>query len=122
MKRSVPIVGGRVAVLLSSTPVPMDIVQGPLLWAIYLTLAVLGLSIAGALLRVLWGPELPDRVVALDLVAYLAMGFLSAYAVLAGEDTFIDVALVLGLLAFLGTLAVARYVERVHSGEALVDS
>ncbi|MFB6271661.1 MAG: monovalent cation/H+ antiporter complex subunit F [Salinibacter sp.] len=100
----------------------MDIVQGPLLWAIYLTLAVLGLSIAGALLRVLWGPELPDRVVALDLVAYLAMGFLSAYAVLAGEDTFIDVALVLGLLAFLGTLAVARYVERVHSGEALVDS
>lgn len=100
----------------------MDVVQGPLLWALYLTLAVLGLSIAGALLRVLWGPALPDRVIALDLVAYLAMGFLSAYAILAGEDTFIDVALVLGLLAFLGTVAVARYIERVRSGEALVDS
>jgi len=100
----------------------MEVVEGPLLWAIYLTLAVIGLSIAGALLRVLWGPNLADRVVALDLVAYLAMGFLSAYAVLAGEDTFIDVALVLGLLAFLGTVAVARYIERVRSGEALVDS
>jgi multicomponent Na+:H+ antiporter subunit F len=100
----------------------MEVVEGPLLWAIYLTLAVIGLSIAGALLRVLWGPNLADRVVALDLVAYLAMGFLSAYAVLAGEDTFIDVALVLGLLVFLGTVAVARYIERVRSGEALVDS
>jgi len=100
----------------------MAVVEGPLYWAILLTLAVIGLSIAGALLRVLWGPNLADRVVALDLVAYLAMGFLATYAVLAGEETFIDVALVLGLLAFLGTVAVARYIERVRSGEALVDS
>lgn len=100
----------------------MDIVQGPLLWAIYGTLATLSLSILAALLRVLWGPSLADRVVALDLVAYLAMGFLTTYAVFAGEDTFVDVALVLGLLAFLGTVAVARYIERVRSGEALVDS
>ena len=100
----------------------MSVVEGPLLWAIYLTLAVLGLSILGALLRVLWGPNLSDRVVALDLVAYLAMGFLATYSVLAGEEAYIDVALVLGLLAFLGTVAVARYIERVRSGEALVDS
>jgi multicomponent Na+:H+ antiporter subunit F len=100
----------------------MEVVEGPLYWAVLLTLAVIGLSIAGALLRVLRGPNLADRVVALDLVAYLAMGFLAAYSILAGEDTFIDVALVLGLLAFLGTVAVARYIERVRSGEALVDS
>lgn len=100
----------------------MDIVEGPLLWTIYLTLAVLALAILGALFRVLRGPSLADRVVALDLVAYLAMGFLTTYAVFVGENTFIDVALVLGLLAFLGTLAVARYIERVRSGEALVES
>lgn len=100
----------------------MEIVEGPLLWVIYVTLAVLALPILGALLRVLWGPSLADRVVALDLVAYLAMGFLATYAVYVGEQTFVDVALVLGLLAFLGTLAVARYIERVRSGEALVDS
>lgn len=100
----------------------MEIAEGPLYWVIHLTLAALTLSILGALLRVLWGPNLADRIVALDLVAYLAMGFLTTYAIFMGEDTFIDVALVLGLLAFLGTLAVARYIERVRSGEALVDS
>lgn len=96
-------------------------VEGFLLWAVYVTLATLSLSILGGLFRVLWGPSLADRVVALDLVAYLAMGFLTTYAVLVGEDTFIDAALVLGLLAFLGTVAVARYIERVRSGEALVE-
>ena len=100
----------------------MIVVDGPLLWAIYVTLATLSLAILGALFRVLRGPSLADRVVALDLVAYLAMGFLTTYAVLVGEETFIDAALVLGLLAFLGTVAVARYIERVRSGEALVDS
>jgi multicomponent Na+:H+ antiporter subunit F len=99
----------------------MEVANGPLLWASYLTLAVLGLSIAGALARVFRGPALSDRVVALDLVAYLAVGFLATYAVVAGEDTYVDVALVLGLLAFLGTVALARYIERVRSGEALVD-
>jgi multicomponent Na+:H+ antiporter subunit F len=101
---------------------PMSVVEGPLLWAVYLSLGVLGVSILAALLRVLWGPNLSDRVIALDLVAFLAMGFLATYAVFAGEEAFIDVALVLGLLAFLGTVAVARYIERVRSGEALVDS
>lgn len=100
----------------------MEVVEGPLQWAIYVTLATVSLSILAALFRVLWGPSLADRVVALDLVAFLAMGFLTTYAVLAEEDTFIDAALVLGLLAFLGTVAVARYLERVRSGEALVDS
>jgi multicomponent Na+:H+ antiporter subunit F len=100
----------------------MSTLEGPLLWSVYLSLGVLGISILAALLRVLWGPNLSDRVIALDLVAFLAMGFLAAYSVFAGEETFIDVALVLGLLAFLGTVAVARYIERVRSGEALVDS
>jgi len=100
----------------------MSTLEGPLLWSVYSSLGVLGISIVAGLLRVLWGPNLSDRVIALELVAFLAMGFLATYAVLAEEETFIDVALVLGLLAFLGTVAVARYIERVRSGEAFVDS
>lgn len=96
--------------------------HGPLEWAVYITLATISLSILGALLRVLWGPSLADRIVALDLVAYLAMGFLATYALLAAEETFIDAALVLGLLAFLGTVAVARYIERISSGEGTIQS
>jgi len=89
---------------------------------IYVALGIMGGSVLAALLRVLWGPSLADRVIALDLVAYLTMGFLTAYAILEGEDTYIDAALVLGLLAFLGTIAVGRYIERVRSGESLVQS
>lgn len=96
----------------------MESIDGLLLWAVYITLAVLSLSIGAAFIRVLRGPSLPDRVVALDLVAYLAMGFLGTYAVLAQQQTYIDAALVLGLLAFLGTVAVARYIERVESNES----
>ncbi len=95
----------------------MILIEGPLLWAVLATLFLLSASILAALVRVLRGPSLPDRVVALDLVAYLAMGFLATYSVLVGQETYIDAALVLGILAFLGTVAVARYIERIRSGE-----
>jgi multicomponent Na+:H+ antiporter subunit F len=92
------------------------------LWAVYITLAFTSLSIGAALIRVVRGPSLADRIVALDLVAYLAMGFLGTYAILVGQKTYIDAVLVLALLAFLGTVAVARYIERIRSGEGIIDS
>lgn len=100
----------------------MPTIEGPLLWAAYISLATMSLSILAALVRVLRGPSLPDRVIALDLVAYLVMGFLATYAVLVGQETYVDAALVLGLLAFLGTVAVARYIERMRSGEGQIHS
>jgi multicomponent Na+:H+ antiporter subunit F len=96
-------------------------IEGFLLWAVYIALATMSLAILGALVRVLRGPSLADRVIALDLVAYLAMGFLATYAMLVGQETYVDAALVLGLLAFLGTLAVARYIERIRSGEGIAE-
>jgi multicomponent Na+:H+ antiporter subunit F len=92
----------------------MAALDGLMLWTVYGTLAALSLAIAGAFVRVVSGPSLADRIVALDLVAYLATGFLGTYAVLAEESSYIDAALVLSLLAFLGTVAVARYIERTH--------
>lgn len=86
-------------------------------WSVHISLAVLSLAILASFIRLIRGPSLPDRVVAIDLVAFLVMGFLGAYSVLLEEETYIDVALVLGLLAFLGTVAFARYIERTHSGE-----
>ena len=78
---------------------------------VHVSLAVLSLSVLVAFARVLRGPSLPDRVVAIDFVSYVTMGFLGTYAILSGREAYIDAALVLGLLAFLGTLALARYVE-----------
>lgn len=95
----------------------MEDIDGFLLWAVYISLATISLSILGAFIRLIRGPSLPDRVVAIDLVAYLTMGFLGTYAILLQEATYVDVALLLGILAFLGTIAFARYIERIHAEE-----
>ncbi|PSR03412.1 MAG: hypothetical protein BRD47_00490 [Bacteroidetes bacterium QS_8_68_28] len=78
---------------------------------VYVSLAVLSLAVLVAFGRVLKGPSLPDRVVAIDYVSYVTMGFLGTYAILSGREAYVDAALVLGLLAFIGTIALARYVE-----------
>lgn len=62
--------------------------------------------------RLVRGPTLPDRVVALDLFAVLSTAFLTLYAIDSDELVFLDVAIVLALIAFLGTAAFALYIER----------
>ena len=85
--------------------------SGLLNGVVHVSLAVLSLSVLVAFIRVLRGPSLPDRVVAIDFASYITMGFLGTYAILSGREAYIDAALVLGLLAFIGTIALARYIE-----------
>jgi multicomponent Na+:H+ antiporter subunit F len=77
-------------------------------------LLFLTVMLAGAVVRVIRGPHLADRVVALDLVAYVAVCMIGTGAMLTGEGSLLDVALVLSLLAFLGTVAFARFIERSY--------
>jgi multicomponent Na+:H+ antiporter subunit F len=74
---------------------------------------LIGMAMFLALLRVVRGPTLPDRVVALDLMATLAMGFIALYAVTTGQAIFLDVAIALALIAFLGTVAFAYFIAPV---------
>jgi len=74
----------------------------------------LTLMMAGAVVRVVRGPHLADRVVALDLVAYVSVCMIGTAAMLTEEGPLLDVALVLSLLAFLGTVAFARFLERSY--------
>jgi multicomponent Na+:H+ antiporter subunit F len=62
--------------------------------------------------RLLRGPSLPMRVVALDLMASLSVGFMAVYAVYTGQPLLLDVALVVALVSFLGTVAFAFYIEK----------
>jgi len=62
--------------------------------------------------RLLRGPSLPDRVVALDLIAVITVGFIAVYAIDTGERVFLDAAIVVALITFLGTVAFAQYLER----------
>ncbi len=58
------------------------------------------------------GPSLPDRVVGLDMLTVLMVAFAAAFAIAVEETAFLDVAIVLALVGFLGTVAFARYAER----------
>ena len=64
------------------------------------------------LVRLGRGPDLANRVVALDLLSILAVGIASAAAVVSGDAVYLDVALILALIAFVSTVAFARYAER----------
>lgn len=65
-----------------------------------------------AVLRLLRGPTLPDRVVALDLVTTISIAVIAAFAVATGEAVFIDIVLAVALVAFLGTVGFAYYLEQ----------
>ena len=81
-----------------------------LLFWVILPLIIFGLIFA--FIRLLKGPSLPSRVIALDMMSVLGIGVIVIYAVLTDQPVFVDVAGVLALVSFLGTIAFAEYVER----------
>lgn len=81
-------------------------------YALMLGLALMFLSLVLAFIRVYRGPSLPERVAALDLMAPLGVGIIVSYAMLVDQAVFIDVAIVLALISFLGTVAFSYYLER----------
>ena len=91
----------------------MTLADGTILtWAIDFAFALLLVAMALAFLRLARGPSLPDRVVAIDLITVLAVAFSALFAVASDEPAFLDVAIALALVAFLATVAFARFVER----------
>ena len=77
-----------------------------------IALVLIGLSMVMAMIRLLRGPTLADRVVALDLLAFFAAGAISIIAVESGRPELMMVAIVVALLTFMGTAAFALYLER----------
>jgi multicomponent Na+:H+ antiporter subunit F len=76
-------------------------------------LVVLLIGMVLALIRLIKGPAAADRIVALDLISILIVAFLAAYSIHSGEISFLDVAIAYALIAFLGTVALARFL--MHS-------
>ena len=77
-----------------------------------MALDVLVLALFLAFIRLVRGPSLPDRVVALDLCGTLVVGMIAVQAIMTDQRVLLDVAIGLALVAFLGTVAFARYVKR----------
>lgn len=77
-----------------------------------LALGILVAALFLAFVRLLRGPTLPDRVVALDLLSTLCVGLSAIYAIAVQNPVFLDVATLLALISFLGTIAFAQYVRK----------
>jgi len=75
-------------------------------------LVILGLALLVSLVRIVIGPSLADRVLALDLMTVVAIGFIGGIAIRTGLMLYLDIAIALALLGFLATVALARYIIR----------
>ena len=78
-------------------------------------LAMLAMAACLTFIRLLKGPTLPDRVVAIDLIGVLMVCILVVTAASTKQQAFLDVAMVVALISFVGTVAYSRYIERSRS-------
>ncbi|HHJ4328551.1 TPA: K+/H+ antiporter subunit F, partial [Klebsiella pneumoniae] len=73
---------------------------------------MLGVALLLACLRLLRGPCLPDRVLALDTLYINAIALLLLYGIWKGSTLFFEVALLIAVLGFVSTVALAKYMLR----------
>jgi multicomponent Na+:H+ antiporter subunit F len=86
-------------------------------WALTAALGVLSLALLLTVVRVVIGPTLPDRVIALDMLVAIAIGFIAVLGIRTGQALFADIAIALGLVGFLATVAFARFILQRRSIE-----
>jgi multicomponent Na+:H+ antiporter subunit F len=63
------------------------------------------------------GPSISDRVIALDLLITTGIGIIAIYSIISDEDTFLDIAMILALIAFLSTVSFSYYLEKRKNNE-----
>jgi multicomponent Na+:H+ antiporter subunit F len=81
----------------------------------YILKLAFGLMFVGMVLgvvRLIKGETTVDRVIAMDLLTVISISLIVLIAHVAGRFIYVDVAVVYGLLSFLGVMAVARYLEQ----------
>jgi multicomponent K+:H+ antiporter subunit F len=83
-----------------------------LLWSINAALVLLGLSMACGTFRVLWGPRAQDRVVGFDTLYVSSMLLLLTFGIRSGSALYFEVALMIALLGFVSTVALAKFLLR----------
>jgi multicomponent Na+:H+ antiporter subunit F len=77
--------------------------------ALYFTIVMLSLCSVFAIVRFIKGPTLPDRVTAFDLLAAIVISIIAIYSVISDNTAFMDVAILLSLIAFLGSMSFAYF-------------
>ena len=79
-------------------------------WAVQIALVILSVAFLATVFKVIKGPTLPDRILALDMLVATAIGFIAAIGIKTGFTLYLDIAITLGLVGFLATVAFSRFV------------
>jgi multicomponent Na+:H+ antiporter subunit F len=81
----------------------------------FFALTLLAVAAGLTFIRLAKGPTLPDRVIAIDLIGVLMVCLLVVTAGVTAQQAFLDVAMVVALISFVGTVAYSQYIEREGS-------
>lgn len=71
---------------------------------------IICLAILFIILRFVKGPQVVDRVVALDLLITIGVAFITLFSIIVNNPVFLDDAMILALIAFLSTAAFSYYI------------
>lgn len=83
--------------------------------ALATTFVMLSVAFVLVIVRIARGPSLPDRILGLDLLVMVAVGTIATFGIRSGFPVYVDIAIALGLVGFLSTVALARFV--LHRGD-----
>ena len=78
----------------------------------WVSLAVVSLAFAGLLFRLVKGPTVADRVVALDAIGISLVSIVALLSLIIETEFFLEIILLLSILSFIGTAAFAKFIER----------
>ena len=87
---------------------------------IQISMVLLAISFVICVFRIIIGPTLPDRILALDLLVALGIGFIAIIGVKTQFYLYVDIAISLGLVGFLATVAFARFVLNGNKNKKIV--
>lgn len=77
-----------------------------------ISLVLFMIAMAIVFVRVIIGPSMPDRVVAMDTIGVILLSSIAVISILFNTLAFLEAILIIGILAFLSTIALSKFIER----------
>ena len=78
----------------------------------YIIFPILTISVILVMIRLIKGPQVVDRVIALDLIISIGIALITVYSIRYSEPVLLDIAMIFALIAFLGTIAFSFYLDK----------
>ncbi|MGD6777813.1 Na(+)/H(+) antiporter subunit F1 [Sutcliffiella horikoshii] len=77
-----------------------------------ISLIIISIATLGLVYRVIKGPSIPDRVMALDSIGINLIAITAITSIMLRTDAFLEVILLLGVIAFVGTVAFSKFLQK----------